>query len=52
MFDCGLPGHSLRLGPFHSIQDFHRYLREGIEFDPGLDPQIQELIKQQEKSWP
>ncbi|OJJ81579.1 uncharacterized protein ASPGLDRAFT_68480 [Aspergillus glaucus CBS 516.65] len=52
MFDCRLPGHSLRLGPFHSIQDFHRHLREGIEFDPILDPEIQELIKQQGKSWP
>lgn len=29
MFDCRLPGHSLRLGPFHTIQDFHRHLQEG-----------------------
>lgn len=52
MFDYRLPGNFLRLGPFHTIQDFHRHLREGIEFDPSFDPEIQELIKQQGKSWP
>lgn len=52
MFDCRLPGDSLRFGPFHSIQDFHRHLREGIEFDPGLNPEIQGLIRQHDKSWP
>ncbi|KAJ5735717.1 uncharacterized protein N7483_000842 [Penicillium malachiteum] len=57
MFDCRLPGTSfkmLRFGPFNGIQDFHRHLRSGIEFDPTctFDPEIQEFITQHGKSWP
>lgn len=52
LFDCRVPGVSLRFGPFNTVQDFHRHLRMGMEFDSTLDPQIQELIKQQSKSWP
>jgi fructosamine-3-kinase len=52
LFDCCLPGASLRLGPFSSVQDFHRHLREGIDFDPGLDLEIQELIKEHDRDWP
>ena len=25
LFDCRIPGPSLRFGPFDTIQDFHRY---------------------------
>lgn len=52
LFDCRVPGPSLRFGPFDTIQDFHRHLRMGMEFDSRLDPEMQELIKQQSKSWP
>jgi thiamine kinase-like enzyme len=52
LFDCRVPGTSLRFGPFESVQDFHRHLRMGMEFDSKLDPEIQQLIGQQSKSWP
>ncbi|KXG47700.1 Aminoglycoside phosphotransferase [Penicillium griseofulvum] len=52
LFDCRIPGPSLRFGPFDTIQDFHRHLRMGMEFDSRLSPEIQEFIKQQSKSWP
>ncbi|KAJ5972384.1 uncharacterized protein N7479_002302 [Penicillium vulpinum] len=52
LFDCRVPGPSLRFGPFDNLQDFHRHLRMGIEFDSRLGPEPQELIKQQSKSWP
>lgn len=52
LFDCRVPGRSLHFGPFNTVQDFHRHLRMGMEFDPGLDPQIQDLINQQSKTWP
>ncbi|RHZ74236.1 hypothetical protein CDV55_107070 [Aspergillus turcosus] len=52
LYDCRIPGPSLRFGPFDTIQDFHRHLRRGMDFDSRLDPEIQELIKQQSKSWP
>lgn len=52
LFDCRVPGLSLRFGPFNTIQDFHRHLRMGMEFDSRLHPQIQDLIKQQSKPWP
>ncbi|KAJ5361944.1 Aminoglycoside phosphotransferase [Penicillium brevicompactum] len=52
LYDCRLPGSVIRFGPFDNIQDFHRHLREGREFDPNLRPEIQELIKLQSKSWP
>jgi aminoglycoside phosphotransferase len=52
LYDCRIPGPSLRFGPFDTIQDFHRHLRMGIELDSRLSPEIQEFIKQQSKSWP
>lgn len=53
--DCRIPGPSLRFGPFDTIEDFHRHLRMGMELGSTPDPEIQGLIKQQEKkknSWP
>lgn len=50
LFDCRVPGPSLCFGPFAITQDFHRHLRRGMEFDLRLDPEIQELIKQQSKT--
>ncbi|KAH3564456.1 hypothetical protein KXV22_007686, partial [Aspergillus fumigatus] len=52
LFDCRVPGRSLRFGPFATTQDFHRHLRRGMEFDLRLDPEIQDLNKQQSKTWP
>ncbi|KAE8152907.1 kinase-like protein [Aspergillus avenaceus] len=52
LFDCRIPGHSLRFGPFNNTQDFHRHLRRVMGFDSRLDPEIQDLIKQQSKPWP
>ncbi|KAI9373250.1 kinase-like protein [Aspergillus egyptiacus] len=42
LLDCRVPGPSLRFDPFDT----------GMEFDPRLDPEIQELIRQQSQSWP
>lgn len=52
LYDCRIPGPSIRFGPFDTTQDFHRYLRMGREFDSRHDSDIQDLIKQQSKSWP
>ena len=52
IYDCRLPGPSLRFGPYDTVQDFHRYLRRGMEFDSRVDLDVQELIKWHEKSWP
>ena len=52
LFDCRVPGPSLRFGPFATIQDFHRHLRSGMELDSRLDPKIQDLIQRQSKPWP
>jgi len=52
LYDCRIPGASLRFGPFETIQDFHRHLRTGVEFDRKLNSEAQELIKQQAKPWP
>lgn len=52
VYDCRVPGPSLRHGPFDTIQDFHRHLRMGLEYDDKLQPDVQKLIKQQNQSWP
>ncbi|ODM23307.1 hypothetical protein SI65_00896 [Aspergillus cristatus] len=52
LFDCRVPGPSLRFGPFRSIHDFHLHLREGMRFDPRLGPEVQDLIKQDAGHWP
>lgn len=52
LYDCRVPGPSLRHGPFSTIQDFHRHLRMGLEYDDELQPDVQTLIKQQDQSWP
>ncbi|CAG8389769.1 unnamed protein product [Penicillium salamii] len=45
LFDCRIPGPTFRFGPFDTLQDFHRHLRMGMDFDPRLDDDIKELIK-------
>lgn len=52
LYDGRLPGPSPRFGPFDNQQDFHCQLREDLEFDSTLPPDIQDMIKQQSKSWP
>lgn len=52
LFDCRLPGPSLRFGPFKSIEEFHNHLREGIQFHPNLDPVVIELINLHDRTWP
>jgi serine/threonine protein kinase len=52
LFDCRLPGPSLRFGPFRNIQDFHSYLRGDINFHPGNDPNVNELITFHRADWP
>ncbi|OAL74517.1 hypothetical protein A7D00_0109 [Trichophyton violaceum] len=52
LYDCRVAGNALQFGPFDTIQEFHRHLRMGLEFDPRLDPDVKELINQQNKTWP
>ncbi|RAK97680.1 kinase-like protein [Aspergillus ibericus CBS 121593] len=54
VFDIRLPGprDSFRLGPFDTVQDFHRRLRLGVGPEIEHDPEIQTLIEQHSKSWP
>lgn len=52
LYDCRVPGQTMRFGPFRAAQEFHRHLRRGMEFDPGLDAEVQDLVKQQDGSWP
>jgi hypothetical protein len=51
LYDCRIPGPSLRFGPFSNIQDFHSHLRGGIYLDPNLDPELKELIVQHQGNW-
>lgn len=52
IFDSRISG-SLRHGPFGTIQDFHRHLRMGMEFDPTFDSEVQDMMKQQDNNtWP
>ncbi|PYH92219.1 kinase-like protein [Aspergillus ellipticus CBS 707.79] len=52
LYDCRVPGPTIRFGPFKSMQDFHRHLRTGMDFDPELDHEVQELMRQHKKEWP
>lgn len=51
LFDGRICG-PLVFGPFDNLQDFHRYIRDGMEANSGLPAEVQELIKQHEKTWP
>jgi hypothetical protein len=53
LFDCRDLGPTLRFGPFDTTQDFHRYLRRGMEFDSRLNLDVQDFINQQNNNkWP
>jgi len=48
--DCRLPGPS-RYGPFKCIQDFHKHLRQGLEFNPKFELELRQLIAQHDGPW-
>lgn len=52
IWDCRLPGKSMRHGPFESVHSFHRYLRNGSVAGPNHYPEVSELINLQEGAWP
>ena len=52
LFDCRLPGASLRFGPINSIQDFHRHLRGGVHFNAGNNPDVNQLVHLHRQDWP
>ncbi|KAL4948776.1 kinase-like protein [Aspergillus filifer] len=52
LYDCRVPGNSLRFGPFGTVQDFYQHLQRDMEFDPRLDTEVQDLFKQQDNTWP
>lgn len=52
LFDCRVPGPSPRFGPFDHIADFHTYLRHGIQYDPGNEPEVNKLIDLHGGCWP
>jgi aminoglycoside phosphotransferase (APT) family kinase protein len=52
LYDCRLPGNSTRFGPFRTVQDFHRYLRGGLDVHTGHLSEVNELIAQHEGEWP
>lgn len=44
LFDGRLPGGSYH-GPFDTVQEFHRHLREGYEGDVGDPPDVKRLLE-------
>lgn len=44
LFDWRLPGASLRFGPFSSVQDFHRHLRDDMDLIQGSTWQFSSLL--------
>jgi thiamine kinase-like enzyme len=44
LFDYRLPGTTGHIGPFETVEDFHRYLRGGQEDHPQHLPEVRELI--------
>jgi aminoglycoside phosphotransferase len=52
LYDVRMPGSSNRFGPFRTIEEFHRHLRNNLETHPEHIPEIAQLIAQQDKPWP
>lgn len=52
LYDCRMPGSSMRFGPFRDVVDFHRHLRQDFEPHAKLDPEINQLIAFQGGKWP
>ncbi|EAT83716.1 hypothetical protein HBH56_198340 [Parastagonospora nodorum] len=47
LYDVRLPGTSNQFGPFRSIADFHRHLRNNLEAHPDHSPEVTKLISEQ-----
>lgn len=52
LWDCRLPSPLERFGPFKTIQEFHRYLRNGVETSPDNKLEVNELIALHNRIWP
>ncbi len=52
LYDFRIPGSSPRFGPFKTVADFHRHLRNGFEAHPDHFPEVSELISLHEQSFP
>lgn len=52
LYDTRLPGPSSRFGPFTNVQDFHNYLRGGINSHPGNSPEVTQLVEFHGVGWP
>ncbi|RMZ90941.1 hypothetical protein DV736_g1833, partial [Chaetothyriales sp. CBS 134916] len=52
VYDGRLPGPSQYFGPFRNIEEFHRKLRTGMDYNPGNDPKLNELVDLHGGSWP
>ncbi len=51
LWDCRLPCGLDRFGPFANTDEFHRFLRNGIEEAPPGYPDIKEMIQLQKQEW-
>jgi thiamine kinase-like enzyme len=50
--DLRLPRTDHGFGPFKTVQEFHRFLRNGLEKLPDLDDEIANMIELQDGPWP
>lgn len=50
LYDIRVPSTSFYFGPFKTVQDFHKYLRNGLQAQPGLHADLSELISRQEST--
>jgi hypothetical protein len=50
--DLRLPRTDNGFGPFKSIQEFHKFLRNGLEKRPDLDLEIDRMMELHDRPWP
>ncbi|USP80544.1 kinase-like protein [Curvularia clavata] len=50
LYDVRLPGTAFYFGPFKTVQDFHKFLRNDLKAHPGLSADVNELISRQENT--
>ncbi|KAI9668293.1 MAG: hypothetical protein M1821_001113 [Bathelium mastoideum] len=50
--DMRLPRTNDGFGPFVTIQEFHKFLRNGLTSRPDLEPEINRMIEQHDGPWP
>jgi aminoglycoside phosphotransferase (APT) family kinase protein len=50
--DLRLPRTDNGFGPFETIQQFHKFLRNGLEKLPDLNPEIKHMIDLHDGPWP